>query len=82
MYWRMGFIFCGKHPLLTRIQVTWALLLAFCLTGNFNHYVSIFRNYDNVPLVASCEFVSYTVKIAGGVIDKVKYTITLSLFLI
>ena len=33
----------------------------------------IFRNYDNVPLVASCEFVSYTVKIASGVIDKVKY---------
>ena len=36
-------------------------------------YAYIFRNYDNVPLVASCEFVSYTVKIASGVIDKVKY---------
>jgi len=29
------------------------------------------RNYDNVPLVASCEFVSNTVNIATVVVSKV-----------
>ncbi|WAR10789.1 NBEL1-like protein, partial [Mya arenaria] len=30
------------------------------------------RNYDNVPLVASCEFVSYAVNIATVVVSKLK----------
>ncbi|CAC5375511.1 NEBL1_2 [Mytilus coruscus] len=34
--------------------------------------IIITRNYDNVPLVASCEFVKYIVSIASTVISKIK----------
>ncbi|XP_076087925.1 neurobeachin-like protein 1 isoform X3 [Mytilus galloprovincialis] len=34
--------------------------------------IIITRNYDNVPLVASCEFVKYIVSIASIVISKIK----------
>ena len=54
--WRMGFIFCGKHPLLlTRIQVSdkgsWVLLfflfIGLLITATANVFLCHFLNTDH-----------------------------------
>ena len=43
-------------------------------SGILECLIIISRNYDNVPLVASCEFVKYIVSIGSTVISKITQT--------
>ena len=51
----------------------------FC-SESVQSFVDVFRNNDNVHLVASCEFVSHTIMLSTVCIEQVSSSFTLSVY--
>lgn len=54
--------------------VVYSTLISIQIALNFNFFSFIFRNYDNVPLLGSCQFVKYLVSIGTLLTENVSHS--------